>query len=78
MVYNGFIEPSFIFGDDFAHLDEFILCFGDNFSGNAYAFDRRTWKIVEIDHVSTEIVKVKGTFGKFIRERMGFEQKRTK
>lgn len=78
MVYSGFIEPSFIFGDDLTHLDESILCFGDNFSGDAYAFDRRTWKIVEIDHVSREVGKVKGTFGEFIRERMGIAKKRTK
>lgn len=70
MVYNGFFEPSFVFGEENAPLDEEICLFGDDFCGNSAGFEKSTWEVVEITP-SRRIKKTGLTFGQFIRKRMG-------
>ncbi len=71
-VYGGFIEPSFIFGDDRAALlDKRILLFGDNFCGDPAGFvPDEDWAVVEIWHDSMQIYETDMTFESFIREQM--------
>jgi hypothetical protein len=68
MLYDGLIEPGEVYGNR-ARV-EGILLFGDDFRGLNAGFDTRTWRVVEIDPASMQVLAVAPDFKSFIRDRL--------
>ena len=64
-IYNGLVEPTFIFGNSERHLDSRYRAFAD-FNGDVIAaFDLKSWAVVEMDE-SRSINVTDETFSTFI------------
>ena len=72
MVYRCPIKPESIFGVDVTRsLKKRVVCFGDNFSGDAGCFlPDSDWAIAEIWHDDLKLVETNKSFTTFIREQM--------
>lgn len=73
IIYGDLLKPSNIFNiEDIERLENHILLFGDDFTGNPAGFlVTKDWRIAEILHENLTLNEVNLSFGQFIRQRMG-------
>jgi hypothetical protein len=70
-VYSGFEPPDYFFGDRADRLNQPILCFGDNYSGDPAGFvPGQEWRVVEIWHHDLSVHDTGLSFREFIRKQM--------
>ncbi len=74
-VYHHLMPAAERFGKQMAaRLEQPVLCFGDNLSGDVAGFlPDQNWAVVEIGQLDLSIHATGQTFGRFIRERMGLD-----